>query len=397
MRVEPGLPPLRTVRFLAACIGILYALWTWRAGVQVAVDTRTYSQWADQLIAQHFNIFGYLREQSFVVPPVMYLLWIVVVAALKTAFGTWWMHALVGLNCVSLTVGAYLTLSSVRRTTRSSAGLLLAAALFGVAGDLLIFVPFALSDLIFWGVSTSVVVLGLRIAADGSGGTERPATGAIVIGALLTAIALAFRPVAMPLVAFWLLAVAAGFGIRFGARAFAALTCACLAAIAVHAYVVVHPSAWPFRGMPAILALLAQEYRDGVLVYSPDNNFIVEPAVTWLGAVRLTFEKLLYYFTPWLPHYSRAHSAFNLAFFVPAYGLAMTALARARRLAPQQQVTAWLLAALMLCVSVFHAMMQIDYDHRYRLPLLPALIMMAAIGLEAARRPRMRGSSGQAK
>jgi len=44
-----------------------------------------------------------------------------------------------------------------------------------------------------------------------------------------------------------------------------------------------------------------------------------------------------------------------------------------------------------VCLTVFHATMMIDYDHRYRLPLLPALITLAAIGLEALRRPQSLG------
>jgi hypothetical protein len=137
-----------------------------------------------------------------------------------------------------------------------------------------------------------------------------------------------------------------------------------------------------------MLTLLSQEYRDGVLVYAPESNFLVEPATSWLGAVRLTVQKLVFVFTPWLPHYSAAHTVMNLALFVPAYGLSIAAIVNLRRLAPPQQRAAWLLTLYLLCVPVFHAMMQIEYDHRYRLPMLPALIMLATIGLESVRRPR---------
>ena len=65
-----------------------YALWTLRSGVRLAVDTPTYSRWADLLIAADFNVIAYLREQSFVASPVFYLLWIVVLALLKTLLGT---------------------------------------------------------------------------------------------------------------------------------------------------------------------------------------------------------------------------------------------------------------------------------------------------------------------
>ncbi len=45
---------------------------------------------------------------------------------------------------------------------------------------------------------------------------------------------------------------------------------------------------------------------------------LVEPAVDFWGYVRMTFHKLLFFITPWLPHYSAAHTVVNLLFFLPA-------------------------------------------------------------------------------
>jgi hypothetical protein len=384
---------------LTAMVAAAYAVWTVRAGIHVSVDTNTYSRWADLLIAHHFNISEYLHESSFVVPPVLYLLWIVVVASLKTVLGSSWTIGVVTLNWMALTSGVYLTLAAVDRTTASKAGLFLSALLFLVAGDLLIFVPFVLSDLIFWGFSTTVVVLGLTIAAN----EERAGSKVrqVIAGSVLTLIALAFRPSAVPLAAFWVVAVACAAKrdllLRFAVPLFGVVVLLAFATIGAHAYVLMHPTAWPFGPLPGMLDLLGQEYRAGVLVYAPESNFTVAPATDWLAAIRLTIEKSFYFLTPWLPHYSRAHTAINLAFFVPAYGLSAAALANVRRLTDRQQVATWLLALLIVFVTVFHALMQIDYDHRYRLPLLPALVMLAAIGLESVRRPRTLASTGRTR
>jgi hypothetical protein len=77
----------------------------------------------------------------------------------------------------------------------------------------------------------------------------------------------------------------------------------------------------------------------------------------------------------------------NIAFFAPTYALGAIAWWRVRRLSAMQQLSVYLLLSLALLISAFHAMTLIDYDHRYRLPLLPVLMMLAALGLEAARRP----------
>jgi hypothetical protein len=390
MRAERAAPPAQLVAALCAAVAIAYGLWAWLTGIQTAPDTSTYSRWADLLIAHRFNVFAYVRDQSFVVPPILYVLWIAVVAALKVLLGASWMVGAVALNWLSLAGGVYATLATARRLTGSSAGLLLATLLFLVAADLLVFVPFVLSDLLFWGLSTIVLAAAMRLVISDGEGDGRECARLAVTGCVLVAVAMAFRPAALPLVVFWVATLLAWVGRplldRFGGALFASAAAFTGLAMAVHAYVLMHPSAWPFGELPGMLALLSQEYRAGVLVYAPGSHLSVEPATAWLGAVRLTLQKLMYFFAPWLPHYGTAHSMMNIAFFAPAYGLSIAAAVNGRRLEPAQHRAVWLLALFVLFVSAFHAMLQIDYDHRYRLPVLPALILLAAIGLASLRR-----------
>src|SRR5688572_23153177 len=99
MRAEAGgLPPARLLRALTAAVAAAYGLWILRQGLQTGSDTQSYSEWADLMIAHRFNVASYLREQSFVVPPVLYLVWVLIVAALKTVLGGWWMQGVVALN-----------------------------------------------------------------------------------------------------------------------------------------------------------------------------------------------------------------------------------------------------------------------------------------------------------
>ena len=380
--------PQRARDLLTAAIAAVYAVWTVQAGIRTGPDTATYSRWADLLIAHDFNFAAYLREQSFVVPPVMYVAWITVVAALKKYLGASWMAGVVMLNWMALVTGVYMTLRLVFRLTNGNRGLWLAAWFFLVAGDLLVFVPFVLSDLTFWAISTAVLTLGV---AAGAGYAPQPRTSVAMLLAagVLTAVAMVYRPTAAPLAVFWVAAclVRAGHGftlrhvmrLLIGAVALAAI------AIAAHAYILAHPARWPWGRLPDMLAILSKEYADGILLRELPT---VAPAVDWLGAIRITLQRLLYFFTPWVAHYSAAHTVINILFFVPAYVLAAAAIVNLRRLAPPQQLSVGLLAAFAVVLSAFHAMMQIDYDHRYRLPLLPALIMLAAIGLDAMARRR---------
>ena len=380
-------------------MAIAYAVWVLRSGIQLAVDTATYSRWADALIALKFNVPAYLRTQDFVAPPLFYLLWIAVVAALKSVMGDWWTAGVVALNWIALTAGVYLTLARVRQVTQSAAAMLLAALLFVVAGDLLIFTPYVLSDLLFWGLSTAVLAAGVAVVTvedDRDRMLKR-----IAIGSGLLILALLFRPVALPLAAFWVIAIAAWLvpdvverfatPILVAALGFAAIV------VVIYAYVLSTPGAWPFGALPQVLTMVAHEAREGMFVHNASPPMSVEPATTMVGLIRITLQKLIFFITPWLPHYSASHTLINLLFFAPGYALAIGAISSVRKLSPPQQRAVVVLAIYGLMLTVFHSMLLIDSDHRYRLPLAPAVVMLAALGLEAVRRPRTLASTARMK
>jgi hypothetical protein len=387
---DAGLPPRHVLLRLWAPLWIAYGLWTWSAGVRLGVDTQLYSLWADRLIAHNFNLSSYLSAQDFYIPPFLYTGWIVMVAGLKTVMGASWTHAVVFLNWVAFGAGSYAILDAVRRTTASTAGVLLAAFLLCAAGDLLIFMPFALSDLIFWGMASVALALGCQLAR--SERVDEDAVRLATAGTVLVLFALVFRPTGLTLVVFWAAALASAFARalvdRFSTAMIAAVAALAAGGTAWYAAIMIDPAAWPFEPLRGFFAVLSDEYRRGLLVKAaPVSDLMVEPAVTWLGAIRLTSEKSLYFLTPWLPSYSTAHALINLAFFVPAYGLTIAAAANRNRLSLDQQRAVLVLLLFVFSSVVFHSLTQLEPDHRYRIPVLSALIMLASIGLESLRRP----------
>ncbi len=386
---------------LTAAIAIVFGLWTLRAGVHQGVDTATYSRWADALINAGFNFSTYLKEQSFVAPPLTYLAFVTLVAVMKSILGASWMGGIVVLNWVALIAGAYATLLAIRQTTKSAAGLLLATVLFIAAGDLLIFVPYVLSDVIFWGLSTVVLAMAVTLVAAEDLEPRPRATATIVAGSIIAAIAFTFRPVAIPLVIIWLAALlirlAPSIVTRLALPILAAAAIVIAATLLWHAYLMQNPSAWPFGPEPGMLRMVSTEYQAGIVVHQGQPPVVIAAPVSLASFVLMTIDKLIYFITPWLPHYSAAHQIINLVFFVPAYALTAVALRHLRRLSPSQQRAALLLALYVMGLSAFHAMALIDSDHRYRLPLLPVFIMLAAIGLESARRPQTLASTGRTK
>lgn len=370
-----------------------------RSGIHTGLDTATYSRWADALIAVNFNVPAYLRGQDFVAPPLFYLLWVAIVALLKTMLGESWMTGVLVLNWIAVAAGVSLTLAAIRGVTRSTASMMLGALLFLAAGDLLIFSRYVLSDVMFWGVSTAVLACGVMLAAvdeDRDHMLRRIGIGtAVLIAAML------FRPVALPLMMFWIMAIAAWLARplveRFAMHLLVLAVAGAMIAIVIHAWLLSDPARWPFGALPSLLEMVGQEARQGMFVHNANPPMTVAPAENVFGFVRITLQKLLFFMTPWLPHYSSTHTTVNLLFFVPAYSLAMASISNLRRLAPPQQRAAWVLALYVIGLPVFHSMLLIDSDHRYRLPLVPAVIMLAALGLESVRRPRTLAAIAQTR
>lgn len=388
---------------LTAIVACWYAAWAAGAGVRMSPDSETYSRWADLLIALRFDFHAYLNNQQFVVPPFLYLLWVTLVAVLKTLLGPSWGTGVVVLNWIAAVGGVYLVLGTIRRLTGSVPAVAFGAAMLMAAGDVLIFLPFALSDLIYWSLSITVLVMALALSSRATtAGEQRPWPRLALAGSAVLLVAFAFRPTAVPLVVLWALALGLAWGGRKASSHLGLISltvvAGAIAAVMVHAFFLAYPERWPWPPVPGIMNMLAGEYRQGILVYAPgETNLYVAIPEGVAGYARLTFQKWLYFFTPWMPHFSASHTLINAAFFAPVYALSAASLVRAwRNRSGELRAEVTLLWLYVLAVSVFHALMQIEYDHRYRLPVLPALVLLASCELAALMRqqPRSAASTG---
>lgn len=99
----------------------------------------------------------------------------------------------------------------------------------------------------------------------------------------------------------------------------------------------------------------------------------------------LNARRLVYFFAFWSSKgYSRGHNLALAVFFVPVYFLSLKALInglrRCSNLAHEAETALLMACVFVLGFAFFHAHTEIDYDWRYRLPVLPPLIFIAALG-----------------
>jgi hypothetical protein len=360
---------------VAACHG----LFTLVAGVTMAPDSRAYAYFSARLIETGFDYPTLIDEASGGFPAILYALFATLLAGLRLAFGTAWGTALVALNLIAhVAVGAMVVRLAARLT-----GVGLAAwgalILYLICFDLLRWVPFILSDatfvLIAFGIFTLAAarILGdvrgwLAVAAPAAAGIFYRPTGMVLIPDLAWAVYLSRTGT---------------WTIRRG-RALGALAAALLAGAMAFAWLVQDPARWPFKALSVAFRNVAGEYALGQVVSGRPETYHAPP-VALTDFLLLSVDRFAHFFAVGAAGYSAVHWLAGLAFFLPCYALAgwlAVALWRGRTAFGATERKVFLAAfGALLSYAVFHALVQVDFDWRYRTPILPHLILLAAGGL----------------
>jgi hypothetical protein len=369
-------------------IGLYYTALNLRRSPVLSPDSYTYSRWADQLLAMHFNYIAWSRGIDFVVPPLTYAGWVTIVAFDKLALGPAWARGILVLNLVLATAVAFMVLRLVGRLTSSTILVAGATAAFLVGFELFLWIPYALSDVSFMFLACVVVYLICSYL-----GTDRPPSPLRAgVPFLVALLALLYRPAALPLFVLAIVAAAAARRVQFadGVRLALLARRAAVVLVALVAVVVVidsilmsNPGLWPFPFLSSWIHELSQEYRQGMVVYGRPETFHRPPGTT-LDYLWLNIDRLRSFFVFTAPSFSRPHQFANIAFFVPVYVgwlVALWSILRSKAFLNRGLWWATGIGTLFVVFfAVFHSLQQIDFDWRYRLPCLPILILLGAIG-----------------
>jgi hypothetical protein len=369
-------------------IGLVYAVIALRRGPVFSADSARYSHWADLLVASHFNYIAWSSSADWVVPPLSYAGFVTVVALCKLLLGSAWAYGVVALNLTLATLTAWMVLRLVERLTASRLLVVAAGVAFLAAFELWLWIPYVLSDVSFMFLTFSAFyVLGLDALRDGRGPRWR---GAATLA--LAVLALLYRPAGLPLAIWVFIALVFGrrlqstsVGVRMATARWSALTLMVLIAVAVglDAALMANPAIWPFPFLSGWIHELSHEYNQGVVIFGRPTTFHSSPSGL-LDYVWLNLDRLRSFFVFSADGFSRPHNLANAVFFLPVYAgwaVAVVSLLRAR--STLNWSTWWATAFGTLFVVlfwVFHSLQYIDYDWRYRLPCLPMLIMLGAIG-----------------
>jgi len=381
-----GPPPLWLAALLIAAA---HGVHVFLAGVRMAPDSLAYAYWSARLVESGFDYPTLLAEASVGFPPILYALFATVLGLLRLAFGDGWATAAVLLNLAAHVGLGLLVVRLAARATGSGAAAWGALLLYLGCFDLLMWVPFVLSDATFVLLAFAIFTLAAaRILGDSRGWT-------IVLAP--AAAGIFYRPTGMVLLPDLAWAI---YLSRTGGRAIgrgpvlAALAAIAAAGALAFAWIVQDPGRWPFDPLSTAFRNVAAEYALGEVVSGRPETYHRPPAAL-TDYLLISADRFAHFFAIGAADYSLVHWLAELAFFLPCYSLALwlaVALWRGRTgfAGPERKVFLAAFGAV-LSYALFHALVQVDFDWRYRTPILPHLILLAAGGVaDLARRGQAR-------
>lgn len=376
-RLAGASPP--SLWMAAGLIAVAHGPYVLAEGVRMASDSVAYAYWSGRMIESGFDYPALIAEAKTTFPPLLYVLFATLLALLRLAFGEGWSAALVVLNYVlHVALGMLVVRLAIRLTGSGLAGwgaLLLFLGCF----DLLVWVPAVLSDASFVFLAFAIFTLA---AARILGESRRwlPVLGPATIGIF-------YRPTGFVLLPDLALAVylakSRSAGLRRGV-ALALIVAATIALAFAFSWFMQDPGRWPFDALSVAFRDTAAGYAAGEVVSARPETFHAPPR--HLGDfVLISADRFLHFFAVDAAAFSAAHRVAGLVFFLPCYALAAwlaLALWRGRTDFGSAERKVFLAAyGALFSYAIFHALVQVDFDWRYRVPILPHLILLAAGGL----------------
>jgi len=366
-------------------LGIAY---TSIRGIQIAPDTGTYSQWADILIRNHFHYPSYLSDVSFKTPAILYIGWVTVVALFKLALSSQWVVGLVVFNIVLFAAIGTALISIVGLLSDTKLPVLLAGLMYATSFHLLQWVSFVLSDISFLALTFTPLFIYVLFL------NRRRHHISFVLGILaILALAVSYRPASIPLLATFAIGTIATIQTkaatpesraRYSRLLFSFTMIGVIIILLLGSLLAQNPNLWPFDFARGEVDFTSQNYNKGIVIHGRPETFH-QPPVALIDYIAITLDKFIHYFSPTAEGFSFIHKVYSILFYIPIYLLAGFGVLFLFLKDGYRRTSTWLVALtaslFVLFFASYHAVLTIDFDWRYRVPCIPVLILLAALGV----------------
>ena len=341
-------------------------------GFVMSPDSYTYSSWADDLIKLDFNLVNYYSQNTFFRPNYIYTIPVLLIAILKVIFGTGWQYAFLIFDLILvlfslITFSKILLLLNVRTLVIS-----LSLPLLAISVDLLTWPRYVLSDTIF----SFIVLLSIYLVIKSI--VSQKFNYYFIITILF--IMFLTRPTSLPyifsIISFMIIL---RFQINYKPK-FIILFIFFIFIIAPFILSSLHQLTKIYLDSNGDFLIWIDSVKDGMIIHDRPETWVDSPN-TFLDIVYLYFVRIIFFFIPYIEAFSKIHTTLNLihAFFLFISIIIWSILGSTFK---PINISIFLILLISVSVAVFHSFTLIDYDWRYRFPIIMPLLIIFPLSFE---------------
>ena len=340
-------------------------------GFVMSGDSYWYSQAADNLIELDLKIHKYIFNKEQVVPNFFYLFPVFLVVISKLLFGAEWQYAFMIFNLILVLFSLILFSKSLLLLNIKPALISLTIIIIPLSSDLLTWPRYILTDMIFsFLVITLVYTIVKSIAKEKSyylilisiitlmfltRPTSIPFFFSIICFVLIKKKKIIYNPKSILLIFFLLIVL--------------------MPLVSTLLYQFMEN----FLINNSKVLILINMVKDGMIIHDRPETWVRSPN-TFLEVFYLYFKRLIFFFTPYIKSFSMAHNIINLLqAFIILFSLSTWFFLGDKNNIINKVIFFILLISIL--TAGFHSFTLIDYDFRYRFPIILPLMIIFPLSL----------------
>jgi len=373
---------LRSRVAVFAAMALLHGAYAILTGPRLSSDSTTYIGWANNLVASNFDYSAVPGSGALLKPTIILRAsFIYLIALLQLVAGDRWQVVFVALNIAANAAGAVLLTSLIWRVTASAMAVAVGLLSYALSYDIVQWTPFVLSDSIFLFLAVWIFAALVQIVRGSAG---RSGWISLMAGLIL---ALSFRPTGVVLLAVTVVAIPLGTLVRSrnpgrsrnSGLVLSVVVGLILGIMFTAAFFYQRPERWPVGLFERTVRTYSHDFSRGEVVHHRPETYH-QPPGRLAEYVAISADRFIRFFQFYVGAFSKSHNLINVLFFVPVYFL--SAIGMSAVLARNRDVAAAASVAIVgvLMFATFHSVTQLDFDWRYRIPALPYLFFLAALG-----------------
>ena len=341
-------------------------------GFKMSSDSYTYSEWADNLIKLDFNLFSYYFQNTFINPNFIYTIPVLLIALSKSFFGEAWQYAFMILNLILVFSSLILFSKSLILLKVRPLIICLSMPLLVLSVDLLTWPRYILSDMIFSFIIIMTVYLIIK-------GIVKKKIYYLPIFFMIILMFLS-RPTSLPFIfAIIAFVIISKFQVNYSPK-YIILFIFLLSIFTPLIFAMLYQLMKVYLSDNAQAVFLIEMVETGMIIHDRPETWIDTPK-TFVDLVYLYFLRFIFFFKPYAESYSMIHIILNsLQTLIIFMSINLWLFLKANFNSIHKTIA--LILMISFSAAAFHSFTLIDYDWRYRFPIILPLIIIFPLSIE---------------